>query len=101
MDMFWVMVTTSVIMGCGIPIALVWTRHRERIAEIETGEEKAELRERNHELGARLAVLERIVTDKGYDVASQIDALRDTPATAAHTGRDNGVPLTMNAKERV
>lgn len=41
-------------------------------------------------LEQRLAVLERIVTDKGYDVAQQIEALR-TPATslAAHGEREN------------
>ena len=31
----------------------------------------------NTELEARLRVLERIVTDKGYDVATQIEALLD------------------------
>ena len=32
----------------------------------------------NAEMEERLRVLERIVTDRGYDVASQIEALRDT-----------------------
>ena len=30
------------------------------------------------DLEERVRVLERIVTDRGYDVASQIEALRDT-----------------------
>ena len=50
---------------------------------------KAELQRENAALKSelktvldRVAVLERIVTDKGYDVASQIEALRDEPALA-------------------
>ena len=41
----------------------------------------------------RVRVLERIVTDGGFNVAAQIEALRDAP-----TG--SGVPLTNN-KETV
>ena len=33
-----------------------------------------------HRLEMRLAVLERIVTDKGLQTAEQIEALRDVPA---------------------
>ena len=40
--------------------------------------ENAELRHSLSTVENRLRVLERIVTDKGYDVATQIEALRDT-----------------------
>ncbi len=35
------------------------------------------LRDENGQLADRVRVLERIVTDKGYDVATQIEALRE------------------------
>lgn len=47
--------------------------------------DRAALQAENHDLRQQVArfedrmrVLERIVTDKGYDVATQIEALRDT-----------------------
>ena len=46
-------------------------------------EENRELREMLGSVTDRLRVLERIVTDKGYDVASQIEALRDDRSRAA------------------
>ena len=42
--------------------------------------ENAELREQLDHFAARVKVLERIVTDKGLSVATQIEALRDQPA---------------------
>ena len=40
-------------------------------------EKAAQYAASNKELEERVAVLERIVTDRGYDVATQIEALRD------------------------
>ena len=63
-----------------IPIIAIWTRHQQRIAEIQlkaTAEKAAQYAASNQELEDRLRVLERIVTDRGYDVATQIEALRD------------------------
>ena len=48
----------------------------------------------NRALLARIEVLERIVTDRGHDLAAEIEALR-RPAN-----RDTGVPLAFE-KERV
>ena len=45
--------------------------------------ENAELRERLDAFSDRVRVLERIVTDKGYDVAAQIETLRDMRKTDA------------------
>jgi hypothetical protein len=43
-------------------------------------------------------VLERIVTDRGYDIATQIEALRDQ-RRVDELGA--GVPLGIDKKERV
>jgi hypothetical protein len=42
-------------------------------------------------------VLERIVTDRGYDIATQIEALRDQ----RRVDEGAGVPLGLGNKERV
>jgi hypothetical protein len=58
----------------------IWTRHQQKIAEIQlqvTAEKAAQYATNNQELEDRVRVLERIVTDRGYDVATQIEALRD------------------------
>jgi predicted ArsR family transcriptional regulator len=60
---------------------IVWTKHQQKIAELQiqaTAEKAAQYASHSTELEERVRVLERIVTDKGYDVASQIEALRDT-----------------------
>ena len=68
------------IMGIGVGMLGVWTSHQQKMAKIQaqnTAEKAAQYAANNTELEARLRVLERIVTDKGYDVATQIEALRD------------------------
>ncbi|PKB13320.1 hypothetical protein B0I00_3358 [Novosphingobium kunmingense] len=63
-----------------IPIVAIWTKHKQKIAQMEiqaTAEKAAQYAASNSELEQRVRVLERIVTDKGYDVATQIEALRD------------------------
>ena len=42
-----------------------------------SAEKAAQYAAHTRELEERVRVLERIVTDKGYDVAAQIEALRD------------------------
>ena len=59
---------------------IVWTRHQSKLAELQvrdTAETAAQYAAHTTELEDRVRVLERIVTDKGYDVATQIEALRD------------------------
>lgn len=76
-ETIWVLIP---LLALSIPIIKVWTSHRQKIAEMQmrtTAEKAAQYATHNAELEARLRVLERIVTDKGYDVASQIEALRD------------------------
>ena len=65
---------------------IVWTKHQSKMAELgvrETAEKAAQYASHTSELEARVRVLERIVTDKGYDVASQIEALRDAKKVEA------------------
>jgi uncharacterized membrane protein (DUF4010 family) len=71
--------------GLMIPIFAIWTKHRQTLAQMEikatselSAEKAAQYAANNSELEERVRVLERIVTDKGYDVATQIEALRDT-----------------------
>lgn len=68
------------ILALSIPIVAIWTKHRQKIAELEVqaaAEKAAQYATQNTELEERVRVLERIVTDRGYDVATQIEALRD------------------------
>ncbi|WP_295637876.1 hypothetical protein [Novosphingobium sp.] len=72
------------IMGIGCGMLGIWTGHKQKMARIAAqgnpglaNELSAQIAEQTRELEDRVRVLERIVTDKGYDVASQIEALRD------------------------
>ena len=70
-----------------IPIIAIGSRTVTRMVDLKekqlqvqtsmTAEKAAQYASHTSELEARVRVLERIVTDKGYDVASQIEALRD------------------------
>jgi hypothetical protein len=65
---------------------IVWTKHQRRVLEMQSrlaAETAAQYAASNKELEDRVRVLERIVTDKGYDVATQIEALRDARKTEA------------------
>lgn len=70
----------AILMVFSIPIIAIWTKHRKDVMELQaktTAERAAQYATSNKELEDRVAVLERIVTDRGYDVATQIEALRD------------------------
>ena len=69
-----------VVMIFSIPLLKMWTNHRKEVMQMQatlTAEKAAQYATSNKELEDRVAVLERIVTDRGYDVATQIEALRD------------------------
>jgi hypothetical protein len=66
-------------------VGIVWIRSHAKLEEkriaatAESSAEKgAQYASRIAEMEDRIRVLERIVTDGGYNVASQIEALRDT-----------------------
>lgn len=86
-----------------IPIIAIWTKHQQKMAEMQIGstaqqtaEKAAQYASHIQRLEDRVQVLERIVTDRGYDIATQIEALRDT----RRVDDSAGVPLGLN-KERV
>ena len=86
-ETIWVLIP---LFALSIPIIKVWTSHRQKIAELEirttaeqTAEKAAQYAVHTQQLEDRVRVLERIVTDKGYDVATQIEALRDARRTEA------------------
>ena len=69
-----------VVMIFSIPIISIWTKHRKEMMQLQasaTAEKAAQYATSNKDLEDRVRVLERIVTDGGYDVATQIEALRD------------------------
>ena len=88
-----------------IPIVAIWTRHQQKLAEMNvkstaeaTAEKAAQYASHITDLEDRVRVLERIVTDRGYDVATQIEALRDQRRVEDQGG---GVSLAAERKERV
>jgi hypothetical protein len=92
------------ILALSIPIVALWTKHQQRLAELQIGataeqtaEKAAQYASHIQRLEDRVQVLERIVTDRGYDIATQIEALRDQ----RRVDEGSGVPLGTNSKERV
>ena len=65
-------------------VGIVWIKSRNKLEEKRlaatasmSAEKAAQYASHTAQLEDRVRVLERIVTDKGYDVATQIEALRD------------------------
>ncbi|WP_409321614.1 hypothetical protein [Sphingomonas sp. BK580] len=57
-----------------------WLVHKERMAQVlteATAEKAAQYAAHTERLEARVRVLERIATDRGADVAAEIEQLRD------------------------
>ena len=74
----------GIIMGVSIPITAIKLKHREKIEQMRLAAAgnrdsgySAQQDARIEELEDRVRVLERIVTDGGYDLAHKIEALRD------------------------
>jgi hypothetical protein len=68
----------------------------------ETERLKSENRELNDKLDMmqdRMIVLEKIVTDRGYTLSEEIEALRDVPVKTAASQSDSGTPLNLDKKE--
>lgn len=57
-------------------------------------EENRELHDKLDTMQDRMIVLEKIVTDRGYSLSEEIEALRDKPTA------DSGIPLNMERKEK-
>jgi len=74
----------AVVMIFGIPLLAIWTGHQHKMAKERSGFDDGQVRQLVNQvevLQDRVQVLERIVTDQGYSVASQIEALRDPRGT--------------------
>ncbi len=95
----------AIIFGCTIPMVAIWAKHKEKVAAMQvnttaaaTAEKAAQYSSQVQRLEDRVAVLERIVTDRGYDVATQIEALRDVREVEQS---DSGVQLNVTKQEKV
>ena len=80
-DIIWVLVPLAPFL---MVLGIVWMKNQQKLEEKRidatagaSAEKAAQYASRVQQLEDRVRVLERIVTDKGYDVATQIDALRD------------------------
>ena len=77
-----------------------WGGKTEKTNNTETKRLKAENKELHDKLDTmqdRMIVLEKIVTDRGYSLSDEIEALRDTPSKEASGA---GVPLDFGNKEK-
>ncbi|CAN5303728.1 hypothetical protein BH10PSE14_BH10PSE14_16810 [soil metagenome] len=78
-----VVVGIPVVLGVGSEMLKTWTRHKERMAtalNAQAAEKAAQYAAQTERLEQRMRVLERIVTDRGIDVADEIEKLRDEPS---------------------
>ena len=85
-DWIWVLIPLAAI---GIAPFKMWLRVKERQIESQTSltaEKTAQYAAHTERLEARVRVLEQIVTDKGFDTAAQIEALR-TPRLSGESVR--------------
>lgn len=72
------------ILALSIPIVAIWTSHQRQMAKLQAkgaGEAAARDAIRMEKLEERVRVLERIVTDRGASLASEIEALRQIDHT--------------------
>ena len=86
-------------------LGIIWLNGRKKLEEKRitataemSSEKAAQYASHVAQLEQRVQVLERIVTDRGYDVATQIEALRDRQAVEQS---DSGTPLDMPRRETV
>lgn len=98
----------GIVFGCTIPVVAIWAKHQQKLAKIQgettahaTAEKAAQYASQVQKLEDRVQVLERIVTDRGYDIATQIEALQDVKAIEnTGTGTGAGIPLNIDTKEK-
>lgn len=93
-------------------ITIVWMAQRNKLEEKKlestasaSAQKAAEYALQIQRLEDRVQVLERIVTDRGYNVAAQIEALRDVKSVENQLGLESdtaasGVPLGLDKKEQ-
>jgi hypothetical protein len=67
----------AILMVFSVGFFALWLEHRRKLHQHNSETSAANAALTHRELEERIRVLERIVTDRGYDVAAQIDALRE------------------------
>ena len=78
-DTIWILIPLAPFLLGGFAI---WSKHQQKMIEKQselTAEKAAQYAAQTERLEARVRVLERIVTDKGIDVADEIEKLREAP----------------------
>ncbi len=78
-DEIWILIPLAPFVLTGF---IVWSKHQQKMIEKQsemTAEKAAQYATQTEKLEARVRVLERIVTDRGIDVADEIEKLRDAP----------------------
>lgn len=78
-DAIWILIPLAPFLLAGFAI---WSKHQQKMIEKQsemTAEKAAQYAAHTERLEARVRVLERIATDRGVDVAEEIEKLRDTP----------------------
>lgn len=85
-------------------VGIVWIASQKKLEEkkieataSQSAEKAAQYATQIQQMNERIQVLERIVTDRGYDVATQIEALRDIRDVESEGA---GVPLNIAGKEK-
>ena len=77
----WALVAlVAIVLGIAQDTFQTWLKHKERQMELmanKTAEQAAQYAAEAQKLEARVRVLERIATDRGSDLAMQIEDLRD------------------------
>jgi hypothetical protein len=79
---FFIVVGIPVLGGIGFAAFERWLKHKEKMSQVlasETAEKAAQYAAHTERLEQRVRVLERIVTDRGVDVADEIEKLREAP----------------------
>ncbi len=86
-------------------VMIVWIGSQKKLEEkrieataSQSAEKAVQYATQIEQLNERVQVLERIVTDRGYNVAAQIEALRDVRSVETS---DSGTPLNIGNKEQV
>ena len=90
----------AITMVFGTGMLSIWTKHQAKMMDKQadaTAEKAAQYASNVAKLEDRVRVLERIVTDKGYDVATQIEALRDERRVEE---TDSGISIDSLKRER-
>ena len=76
-DAIWILIPLAPFLLAGFAI---WSKHQQKMIEKQsemTAEKAAQYAAHTERLEARVRVLERIATDRGVDVAEEMEKLRD------------------------